>query len=542
MTASDVHPLVQQGRAAANAGDFRAAIGLAETRLTQAPQDLNALELLALAQSGCGQSEAAIATLRRVLALDPACAWAHADLALELHRRGDATGAEMATRQGLTAQPDSADLAQMLGVLLSEREDLPGGERSFRRALALAGPHPQVLRNLASNLLRQGRLDEAEPLFAQAHASAPRDSILLAHWARLHEARGDFGRAHALLDQAERAGGDVGLQRAVTFARQGDLNAALRLLQGELGGDALLERGRILERLGRYDEAWADYEAGKSKLGARLGARYDAAAVSARFAALKAAFAPGRTSARAETRSDCAQPIFVLGFPRSGTTMIEQMLSCHSGVRAGGELPFLAELEPRLPEMASAEGVAALRDHYLARAADYGLKDGRFFTDKMPLNDVWLPLIRAMFPRAPVLRVRRHPLDVCVSMLSHHLTHGDNCGYRLADIAAHIAAVDDLTAYYESLEPGFVCEVRYERFVAAQEEETRRALAALGLDFEAQCLRFHENPRHAPTPSYAQVTEPLNDRSIGRWTRFRKQLEPVLPILAPIASRLGYAV
>ena len=81
-----------------------------------------------------------------------------------------------------------------------------------------------------------------------------------------------------------------------------------------------------------------------------------------------------------------------------------------------------------------------------------------------------------------------------------------------------------------------------ERFVAAQEEETRRALAALGLDFEAQCLRFHENPRHAPTPSYAQVTEPLNDRSIGRWTRFRKQLEPVLPILAPIASRLGYAV
>ncbi|HWA00200.1 MAG TPA: sulfotransferase [Caulobacterales bacterium] len=541
MSADHVHPLIQRGRDAVIAGDLPTIVACAEARLREAPNDLDALELRALAQIRTGDQTGAVATQRAALAIDPACDWAAADLVLLLTEMGDRSGAEAAARTALAARPDTADLHNLLGALLSEQDDLPDGERHLRRALTLAGPHPHVLRNLAVNLTRQGRHDEADPLFAQAHRAAPRDAEVLAHWARLHEARGDFERAHALLEQAEARGADVRLQRAVTIARQGDDLGALAVIdgmEGDPGGDALLERGRLLERLGRYDEAWDAYASGKRKLAAKLGVSYDAADVEARFERFARARAPHTLAA--PPRAGAAQPVFILGFPRTGTTMLEQMLSSHSAVRAGGELPFMHECAAvvEYPLLAD-DAPARARDFYLQRAKDYGLVHGALFTDKMPLNETWLPLIRLAFPRSPALRMLRHPLDVCVSIFSHHMTHGEHCGYRIADIAAHLAAVEALMARYA--DAGIAPEVvRYEDFVSRQDAETRRALDVCGLAFEPACLRFHENPRHAPTPSYAQVTAPLNDSSVGRWKRFSRQLEPIVPALAPVIERLGY--
>ena len=163
-----------------------------------------------------------------------------------------------------------------------------------------------------------------------------------------------------------------------------------------------------------------------------------------------------------------------------------------------------------------------------------------FFVDKMPFNEIWLPLIRMAFPRAPIVHVIRHPLDVCVSVMANNLTHGFNCGYRIEDIVHHFAAVFALVEHYRrEMEIGEL-ELRYESFVANQELETRRLLGHLGLEFEESCLRFHETRRYAPTPSYAQVTEKLNDRSIGRHRHYAAHLKPFLPQLAPLIARYGY--
>jgi hypothetical protein len=144
------------------------------------------------------------------------------------------------------------------------------------------------------------------------------------------------------------------------------------------------------------------------------------------------------------------------------------------------------------------------------------------------------------FPRAPIIRIVRHPLDVCVSMMSNNFTHGFGCGYRLADIAAHLVAMFDVTEHYDRELPGQAFVLRYEDLVAAQEETTRRVLQYTGLPFDEACLHFHENPRYAPTPSYAQVSETLNDRSIGRHRHYSVALEEVASVLRPMVSALGY--
>jgi hypothetical protein len=349
----------------------------------------------------------------------------------------------------------------------------------------------------------------------------------------------------------------VTLQRAALLSRTADWRRGLALLDAEprLSGAALLQRGRLRDRAGRYGEAWQDFASGKAALATVSGRRYDRAFVARLLADLRSFFASAAL-APAPVRDDLPQPIFILGFPRSGTTLTEQVLASHSLVRAGGELPFVAELAEiarhrtdgafpahpdRLDGRARVTLATELRDHYLARARAFGLltPGAHFFTDKMPLNELYLPLLRLAFPAAPLVAVRRHPLDVMVSAMSHDFTHGFHCGYRLEDAAHHLAAIDTLMAHWRTL-PGIAPhDLGYERFVGAQREETERLMAHLGLAMEPAQLAFHESRRFAPTPSYAQVQEPLNDHSIGRWRHYAAELAPARAILAEAIARAG---
>ena len=444
------------------------------------------------------------------------------------------------------------------GSLLSERERLVEGAWHLRRAIALAGRHPQLLVNLARNLMRQGALDEAAAIAAEASAAAP-DLLAGAVLAvEIAEQRGDLDAAWQSLDRAEhlakRDGRDVLFVRATLLAQGPRWREALALLDGlpALHGGARLLRARLRDRAGRYEEAWTDCIAGKAMLAEASGRCYDAAAVEGHFAELAAI---GRIDTLRPSGRDGPQPLFILGMPRSGTTMVEQLLSSHSAIRAGGELPFVAELadfagrmlggaEPfpsGLGRLATADHhhiPALFRDFYLARAELYGLTEpgARFFTDKMPVNEIYLPLIRLAFPDAPMIAVRRHPLDTLVSIMMHDLTHGFDCGYRIEDAAHQLAAVSALTDGYDAPVHSF----SYEGFVADQTGETGRLMAHIGLAAEPAQMCFHENRRHAPTPSYAQVREPLHDRSIGRWKNYRAQLAPVIPIVGAAMRRGGY--
>jgi Flp pilus assembly protein TadD len=513
-----------------------------------------------------GELARAVETLTAAIKADPRADWAYAELIPLVFGHGRRAEAEQLARTALTINPRNPGVHEQLGTILSELNDLPSGEWHYRRALELGGESASVLGNLALNLMQQGRLDEAERHFAEAHRLAPRDVRTLANWSRLHEVQGDLARADDLLRQAQAAGSprDVDLLRARYLSRTGRHADALAIIDAApaLNGDAQLERGRLLDRLGRYDEAWTEFVAAKAKLALEAGGlRYQAEAVETFFSRLMAFFVRRNVELlpRARVRRDVPQPIFVIGFPRSGTTLVEQVLGSHPAVRAGGELAFAGELrkltndlfpgpEPFPLNLARAftadnrHAATVFRDYYLARAeAARLLEPGKdWFVDKMPFNEIWLPLIRMAFPEARIVHVVRHPLDVCVSVMANQLTHGFNCGYRIEDMVQHLSAVFRLMEHYRrELSPGELT-LRYEGFVADQVTETRRLLEHLGLPFHDACLRFHENRRYAATPSYAQVAERLNDRSIGRHRHYARPLAPFRAPLAAIMAAYGY--
>jgi Flp pilus assembly protein TadD len=562
-----LHPLVLKGRQAFQAGDLSGALSMSEMRLQEAPNDALALELKAVVLQRRGDLDGAETAYRRAIATDPTSdLWN--DLTQMLHASGKAKAAETAARETLLVRPDDAQAHLQLAVILGEKDDLPAAEFHNRRALVLAGPHPQILTNLALCLYNQGRLDEAETLFFQAHTATPDTAMIMAHLSRVYEARRDMPNAWLWLDRAEAAGRrngeDFSLLRALFLGNSGQPQSALDLIDQagpDIAAPARLDRARLLDKLGRYDEAWPVLVDAKAQLARDMGLAYDTAQVAGEFAALKAFFTADRLARlpHARLRMDGPRPIFIIGFPRSGTTMIEQMLNSHPDIAAGGELPFAAEwpalIDTLLPsarpfpqKLAQAQTFdfhhipGELRDYYLGRAEVYGVTGQQpFFTDKMPLNDVFLPLIRLAFPMAAVIRMVRHPLDVAISMLSHNLTHGYNSGYTMETIITHMRAMHDLTAHYDAVFDQPPLTLRYEDFIADQEGQTRRVLGYIGVDFDPACLRFHENRRHAPTPSYAQVSQPLNDRSVGRWRHYEKQLAPYMDAIAPIIEALGYS-
>jgi hypothetical protein len=190
------------------------------------------------------------------------------------------------------------------------------------------------------------------------------------------------------------------------------------------------------------------------------------------------------------------------------------------------------------------EGLDSLRDYYLQKAAQMAPVEpgANWFTDKMPLNETHLGLIALLFPAAPLIHVIRHPLDVMISSLSNHFTHGFFCATALETAATHYVRVMDLVMNYRAEMALRYLPVRYDSMVTNQEETVRAVLDFIGVPFDERCLSFHENRRYARTASYAQVTEPLYERSLNRYRHYRQHLEPVIPILRPVIERLGYTV
>ena len=315
--------------------------------------------------------------------------------------------------------------------------------------------------------------------------------------------------------------------------------------------------------MGRHEEAFAAFSEGKRLCREVSGLAYLQEQAEQLTQRLKGFFAEGRLAIlpRAAPREDMAQPIFVLGFPRSGTTLVEQTLSAHPRISAGDELPLVNEIAEAMPRMLNSplgypealaelwmgdrvHGLDELRDYYLDHVRRLGIVEpgAAWFTDKMPLNEAHLGLIALIFPRSPLIHVVRHPLDVVLSTFSNHLTHGFYCSYALETAARHYRMTMELVEHYRTEMALHYLPMRYEDIVDGQEASVRRMLDFIGEPFDERCLAFEENRRYARTASYAQVTERLYDRSRYRFRHYRKQLEPIVPILEPVITRLGYSV
>ena len=415
---------------------------------------------------------------------------------------------------------------------------------------------------------------EARLLYEELVAAAPAVRQPLLGWAKLEEADCNFSAALQLLDRIDATWPNdpfAMLTRAELLGRIKRYDDALAILDtlaqqeplGKLRPAELSARGRLLDQIGRYDDAFLAFAEAKRLEREVIGYRYLDQKAELLINSLHRFITRSRlaTMQRPKPRDDVAEPIFIIGFPRSGTTLVEQILSAHPQISAGGELPLINNIAQMMPRLLNSpleypdalaelwmgdqrDGLENLRDFYLQKINSMGIVNpgASWFTDKMPLNETHLGLIGLMFPRSPVIHVIRHPLDIMVSAMANIFTHGFYCGSALETAATHYMRVMKLVEHYLREVDLKYLAVRYEDLIGDQPTIVRSMLKFIGEQFDERCIRFEENRRYARTASYAQVTEKLHNRSRFRYRNYRRQLEPVVATLAPVIEQLGYNV
>jgi hypothetical protein len=303
---------------------------------------------------------------------------------------------------------------------------------------------------------------------------------------------------------------------------------------------------KAYEDRGEYERSFEYYAKANAVL--RLAMSYDPATLTAGVAANKALFTP--EFLRSRQRAGCQTPgtIFIVGRPRSGSTLVEQILSSHSAIEGTAELPYIAALSSRLanrdsnttlgakylPALAdlAPEALTPLGEEYLRDASIHRKLDRPFFIDKKPGNFFHIGLIHLILPNAKIVDVRRHPAANGLSMFKSHSSKGR---LRLAELGKFYRDYVELMAHFDAVLPGMVHRVIYEQLVANPEAEVRRLLDYLGLPFEESCLRFHETKRTVLTPSSEQVRRPISSDAVYYWRAYE-------PYLGPLLSNLGSAL
>ncbi|WP_298281446.1 sulfotransferase [Acidocella sp.] len=448
------------------------------------------------------------------------------------------------------AAPKDANAHHVMAVTLTETNDLLAGERHYRRALQLLGQEDGlVLANLAWNLKLQGRLDEAAALYQRALALRADNRRALGGAAQVEFARGNRDNALKLLDDAL-AGGDedrsLRLLRAMGDVHGGAPAAALERLGAPepLLAPELLLRGQALERLGRHAEALAHFAMARRLQRERGGQVFDPAPLEARLAGHKAYFTGERTQPLPRAGGAPVQPVFLLGFARAGTGLLEQMLAQVPGIVAGDEAYPAAALAGEvtrfaggaanypeaLDELLVGDGALIpdqLRALYLARRARRGLLRGeaKFITDRGG-ETVWhLGLVKLLFPEAPVIHVLRHPYDLMLSNLAQDRKLEANAQVGLPALARYFELWSEMLRHYRAQLTLRYLPVRYEELVADPRGQLARVAAFIGAAGELPdeaVLRANEARLPDPRPAHAALRAPLHGRGVGRYKAYQR--------------------
>ncbi|RKS91795.1 Tfp pilus assembly protein PilF [Sphingosinicella microcystinivorans] len=496
--------------------DLRGAEALIRKRLATDPQDLEAARLLAGVAAMTGSSADAEALLRGAIARAPAFVLAYSDL-VSLLCRLDRAEEAIALLDNVIEDPSRRLWAMSL------KTTLLAGER---------------------------RIEEALHIHEQLIAHAPGAAV---PWMNYGLALRTAGRLHDAVAAYRRS---LEIDAANGFAWLGLAN--LRTIR--LGSDdvALLERaletvhddaqriqlhfalGKALGDLNQFERSFRQYQMANDIRGRLVPYR----AVDGDVREAEAAFTPKFFAERVDRDMGDSEAIFIVGMPRSGSTLIEQILDSHPLVEGLGELFELQNIVTRVigttPQDVWYETMAnltaderrALGQSYLNSVRRHRKTDRPFFTDKMPSNWQYLGLIYLILPNAKIIDARRHPVACCFSNFTTYFNLQTNVPTSLEELAHHYCSYTRMISHFDATLPGRIHPVQYERLIDDIEGEVRRLLAHLGLPFENACLRFHENPRAVDTPSSEQVRIPINRKGLGRWQNYE-------PWLAPLQMELG---
>jgi predicted Zn-dependent protease len=437
---------------------------------------------------------------------------------------------------------------------------LPDAETAVRRLLKIEPENPKnwvLLGNAYARMMRQA---EALDAFNEAARLNPNEVRLRLSIGHLHKTlghRSECEQAYKACLAADPAMGEVywSLADLKTYVFSGAEIAAMQALLNDEGGDDTDQAhlqfalGRAYEHTKDYAAAFRHYAAGNRRR--RKTIAFDIRVFENKSRRVAACFDAAFFAERAAAGYGDPAPIFIVGLPRSGSTLIEQILASHSSVEGTFELPnvltIVREFDHANPEHdaypESVRGVptpqfALLGRRYMEETA--AIRTGRpHFIDKMPNNFSHVGLIHAMLPKAIIIDVRRHPMDSCFSTYKQHFAEGQSFSYDLDDLGRYYRCYLSLMDHWDAVLPGKVLHLRYEELVRDPETNIRRLLAHCGLQFEPACLAFHETKRPVRTASAEQVRQPLYASGVGYWKHFEAQLEPLRLALGDSLERFA---
>jgi len=506
--------------------DGRVAVAeqLLREHLKQFPTDVAAIRMLAEVAGRLRRNADAEHLLKRCLELAPGFSAARQNYALILHRQNKAEAA-----------------LEQLDLLLRQEPRSPGLRNLKAAVLGTIGEYAQALDLYAGIVAEYPKQAKIWLSYGHALKTAGRQQEGIAAYRKSIELAPGLGEAWWSLANL----------KTFRFTPEDLARIRAQLARPEL---ALEDRfhfeftlGKALEDAGDYPGSFARYaEANRLR---RSVVRYDPEETTTHVRRCKALFTPEFLAARAGGGCKAPDPVFIVGLPRAGSTLVEQILASHPAVEGTMELQDLVSLARELggkvqrsdvskyPEILagmSADELRELGERYLARTRIQRKTTAPLFIDKLPNNWAHTGLIHLIFPNAKIIDARRHPLSCCFSGFKQHFARGQHFTYSLPELGRYYRDYVELMAHFDAVLPGRVHRVIYEHMVADTEAEVRRLLAYCGLPFEEACLAFHRNERAVRTASSEQVRQPIYTDSVDQWRHYDAWLEPLREALGPV--------
>ncbi|HKF61890.1 MAG TPA: tetratricopeptide repeat protein, partial [Dongiaceae bacterium] len=569
-----MNPL-QAAQQAHSAGDLQTAERFYRQVLAQQPANFDALHLLGVARAQQGHYDEALRLIGKALALNPRDPGALSNLGNVLSELGRPAEAVESLKRALALKPDYVEAIYNLGNALSKARRYEEAVEAYRDALRRRPELPAAEFALAEALRQLNRTDDALAVLQQILDRDPRSSdaynrrgVILRELGRPEEALQAFDASIALdPTQTEPYLALVSLKGVTVDDPR--IGAMERLAgRGDLPPDRrsllLFALSQAYERAGRHEESFRHLlEANRLRRGQ---VTYDERPARRRFERLRQYFTTELIAEKSGQGAASDLPIFVLGFPRSGTTLVEQILASHPAVHGAGELAFMGEIAaglkaretlyfPECMPFLGAEALVHAGEAYAARLQALAPEAPRI-TDKMPDNYMFVGLIHLILPRARIIHLRRDPLDVCLSCFGQHFANEINYSYDLSELGRYHRMYLDLMEHWRRvLPPGAMLEVQYEAVVEDIESQARRILDYCGLPWDPRCIAFHETDRLVRTASVDQVRRPIYRSSMQRWRHYETHLAPLMealaadpaaepqpapaPATAPVAAQIG---
>lgn len=502
-------------------GRFEAALGHCRTAIAIDPKSLRARVVLAIALQAARRLPEAAQAWREIIALEPDRPELYHQLAGQLIALGAFKEALHCSDRAIALKPDNASFHCARGFSLMRLYEGEKSEASFRNAIALSPTSVDAWSGLSWALRLLGRFDEADACVERLEEIDPAGVRSVAHIS---------STGGQQQDPAE-------MERLASVLDDADGKTDDRIIAG-------FALAKLLDGAGRCDEAFSRYRTANALMRQNWpvnGDRFDPAAFARSVDALIATNTPQYLTDAAGTGNISELPVFVVGMPRSGTTLVEQICASHSRVYGAGELDSLMRMAVTLARVRNqgklTEAARHASDSHIVHLHRLG-RGALRVVDKMPDNVLLVGLIARLFPRARIVYCSRDPRDISVSCYFQRFSAGvQYFAYDLADCGKRCRGVERLAAHWLKLLPRHMIEVNYERLVSDLEGESRRLIDFLGLAWEPACLDFYRTERTVATVSHWQVRQPIYSSSVGRWRKYEKHLGALFAALSDSESR-----